>query len=163
MPVEEQTGRGKRVASYAAVAFAAALVGALLGAFVRGLFPPFVLDDPFWRDFWSGPPAAGLFAVLAAVIAFFPAYRSTRIARDNAEREQWWNRAEWALARADSDKQLDREVANTALVALSEEASKLEFDMIYRVIENLQGESAVDNAPKPADNGKRWRWFPWPR
>lgn len=139
------------------------LVAAFVGAAIRSLFEPFVLDVPFWRDFWSGPPAAGLFAVLAAVVAFFPAYRSTRVARENAAREQWWNRAQWALARADSDKQSDREVANTALVALSEKASDLEFEMIYRVIENLQGPPVVDNAQKSADNGKRWRWLPWRR
>lgn len=63
------------------------------GAVLRGLLPPFVVDAPFWRAFLSGPPAAGLFAVLAAGIAFYPAYRSTRIARENAAREQWWNRA----------------------------------------------------------------------
>lgn len=63
------------------------------GAVLRGLLPPFVVDAPFWRAFLSGPPAAGLFAVLAAGIAFYPACRSTRIARENVAREQWWNRA----------------------------------------------------------------------
>ncbi|MFB7252380.1 hypothetical protein [Microbacterium sp. NPDC056234] len=138
-------------------------VCAAAGAIVRGFFPPFVLDDPFWRDFWSGPPAAGLFAVVAAVIAFFPAYRSTRITRENAAREQWWNRAEWALSQAVSDKQADREVANSALVALSEQATEMEAKMIFRVIENLQGSPAVDNQPNRAENGTRRRWLSWRR
>lgn len=74
--------RGRRTALLVAVG-----AGAVAGALIRGVLPPFALDDPFWRAFWSGPPAAGLFAVLAAVIAFFPAYRSTRIARESAARQ----------------------------------------------------------------------------
>ncbi|WP_417556069.1 hypothetical protein [Microbacterium sp.] len=132
----------------------------IAGALIRGLFPPFVLDDPFWRDFWSGAPTAGLFAVLAAGIAFFPAYRSTRVARENAAREQWWNRAEWALKQAASDKQVDREVANSALVALSNDATELEFKMIINVIENLQN-PLVDNASDSSEDGIGRRWLPW--
>ncbi|MDP9696134.1 UNVERIFIED_ORG: hypothetical protein J2X79_003713 [Arthrobacter globiformis] len=124
--------------------------------------PPFVLDEPFWRDFWSGPPAAGLFAVVAAVIAFYPAFRSTLIARENAAREQWWKRAEWALGLAGSDSQTDREVANDALVALLNDATETEAKMIYRTIQNLQTSGDVDTTNKSAENSRRRR-FQWHR
>jgi hypothetical protein len=139
---------------------AVALGGVLVGAVGRGFLPPFVLDDPFWRDFWSGPPMAGLFAIIAAAVAFFPAYRSTLIARENAAREQWWKRAEWALGQAGSDSQTDRELANDALVALLNEATETEGRMIYRTIENLQDASVVDREAGSKENRRR-RWLPW--
>lgn len=121
------------------------------------LLPPVVLDDPFWRAFWSGPPAAGIFAVLAAAIAFYPAFRSTHIAKENAAREQWWNRAEWALQLATSDRQTDREVAKDALIALSAEATELESGMIIRVVLNSQDDENqdIDGSPELADNWGR--------
>ncbi|MBB3159536.1 hypothetical protein FHS07_003271 [Microbacterium proteolyticum] len=94
-----------------------------VGYGLRSAFPPYpafstpvVMDEALWLAMVSGPPMAGLFAIVAAAIAFYPAYRSTRIARENAAREQWWKRAEWALGQAGSDNQTDREVANDALV-----------------------------------------------
>lgn len=131
------------------------------GAVLRGLLPPFVVDAPFWRAFLSGPPAAGLFAVLAAGIAFYPAYRSTRIARENAAREQWWNRAEWALGLAASSTDTDRQVANEALLALLEEATDMESRMILGVTGDLQGRDTVENRARLAENGKRGRRWPW--
>jgi hypothetical protein len=149
--------RARRVVQFVGVGLLAAGVG--FG--VRSVLPPFVLDDPFWRAFWSGPPVAGLFAVVAAGVAFFPAFWSALIARENAAREQWWKRAEWALGQAGSDKQTDREVANVALVALLKEATEAEGAMIYRTIENLQGEGGVDSQPGSAETSSRWRWLPW--
>jgi hypothetical protein len=141
-------GRSKRTVGAAAIALSAAAMGAA----VRSSLPPFVLDDPFWRAFWSGPPVAGLFAVCAATIAFYPAYRSTRIARENAAREQWWKRAEWALGQAGSDSQTDREVGNDALVALLNDATETEGKMIYRTIENFQGARVVDTPVEATEN-----------
>ncbi|WP_146242550.1 hypothetical protein [Curtobacterium sp. MCPF17_047] len=142
----------------------AGAVGLVVGGIGRGFLPPFVLDEPFWRSFWSGPPAAGLFAVCAAVVAFFPAYRSTRVARESAARDQWWKRAEWALTMAGSDKQVDREVALDAFLALLSDATQTEAAMIKRTLTNLQqggaGAEAVDTASSTADN--EWkRWWPW--
>lgn len=151
------SARGKRVAQLVGVGVLAAGVG--FGA--RSLLPPFVLDDPFWRAFWSGPPMAGLFAIVAAAVAFFPAYRSTLIARENAAREQWWKRAEWALGQAGSDNQTDREVANDALVALFDEATETEGKMIYRTMKNLQDGGGVDSEPVSGETSSRWRWLPW--
>ena len=154
------SNRGRRAAQVAVIAAAAGGMGFLL----RSVLPPFVLDDPFWRDFWSGPPVAGLFAVLAAVVAFYPAHRSTRIARETAAREQWWKRAEWALGLAISDSQADREVANDALVALMGEATETEGRMIVRTIANLQDAgdaSDVDTDGRARKNGQWRRWLQW--
>lgn len=151
------SARGKRVAWPIGVG----LVGVVVGFSGRSVLPPFVLDDPFWRAFWSGPPMAGLFAIVAAAIAFYPAYRSTRIGRENAAHEQWWKRAEWALGQAGSDNQTDREVANDALVALLSDATETEGAMIVRTIENLQGTGAVDTEAGSAETSSRWRWLPW--
>lgn len=145
----------------------ALVLGGSTGAVIRGFFPPFVLDQPFWRDFWSGPPAAGLFAVCAAVIAFFPAHRATRIAGESAAREQWWKRAEWALGRAGSDSQVDREVANDALQALLATATRTEASMILRTMDNLQRGGAKgddqDTVSQPKDDEHKWRWPRWGR
>jgi hypothetical protein len=149
--------RAKLARSYAAVG----VLGITVGFGARSFFPPFVIDDELWREMLAGPPLGGAFAVAAASIAFFPAFRSTRIARENAAREQWWKRAEWALAQAGSDSRSGREVANDALVALSEEATRMEFRMIFRTIENLQSSAGLDAAAGPRDNGGWRRYVPW--
>lgn len=132
----------------------ALVVGLVAGVVLSALARGFVLDDPFWRAFLSGPPAAGLFAVIAACVAFFPAFRSTRIARENAAREQWWKRAEWALGMAGSDSEVDREVANDALIALFSEATQTEAAMVWRTISNLQDGGDVDTAPTTPEDGE---------
>ncbi len=133
----------------------------LAGVVLRGLLPPFEMDDPFWRDFWSGPPAAGILAVVAALIAFNPARRSSRVAKDTADRQAWWSRTEWALERASSDKRADRLTAFRALRALSADATKVEFEMIIDVIEAIAPE--VDAASAEADNEAKGRWSKWRR
>lgn len=163
-PTDTVSGSQPRRITYVS---AAVLLGAAVGAVVRGFFPPFVLDEPFWRDFWSGPPVAGLFAVCAATIAFFPACRATRIAGASAAREQWWKRAEWALGQASSDSQVDREVANDALQALLATATRTEASMILRTLENLQHGGVdgddMDSGSESKDNLGKRRWLPWRR
>lgn len=139
--------KARRAWTLAVVAVAA--VGTGYG--LRSAFPPYmivttpvVIDEALWRAAISGPPMAGLFAIIAAIIAFTPAMRSTAIARENAAREQWWNRAKWALDLAGSDDQDDREVANAALKALLPEGTRVEGAMIIRTIENLQRPVGVD-------------------
>ncbi|QIS40519.1 hypothetical protein GW571_15075 (plasmid) [Clavibacter capsici] len=148
-PLSERARRRWQLTTLASVALVA-------GGVLRGYLPPFVLDDPFWRQFWSGPPVAGLFAVAAAAVAFYPALRSTRIARENAAREQWWNRAEWALGLASSSNRDDRQVANDALAALLADATQTEAKMIVRSIEILQRGQDVDSAAK-ATHDRGWR------
>ncbi|MFB2580928.1 hypothetical protein ACEXQD_06725 [Herbiconiux sp. P15] len=136
-------------------------MSAVIGFSVRSFLPPFVVDDDLWREMLVGPPLAGAFAVVAASIAFFPAFRSARIAQDNAAREQWWKRAEWALARADSTNHTGREVANDALTALSDEATETEFAMVVRTINNLQDLVDLDTTTEPRENGGWRRLVPW--
>lgn len=99
---------------------------------------------------------AGVFAVIAAVIAFTPAIRSTKIARENAAREQWWNRAQWALGLAASDDH-----ANDALQALLEDATPTEGKMIYRTIKNLQRAPTVDTPAIATENRPRRKVIRW--
>lgn len=139
-----------------------------IGYGLRSTFPPYpalttpvVIDEALWRAILSGPPIAGVFAVIAAVIAFTPAIRSTKIARENAAREQWWNRAQWALGLAASDDQEDREVANDALQALLEDATATEGKMIYRTIKNLQRPPAVDTPAIATENRPRRKVIRW--
>jgi hypothetical protein len=84
-------------------------------AFVSGfavarVLPPFIMDDPFWRDFWSGPPAAGIFAVVAAFFAYSAAVHSASVTKRNAEADEFWKQAEWALNLAISDSSTKRAV-----------------------------------------------------
>ena len=139
-----------------------------IGYGLRSAFPPYevittpvVIDEALWRAMISGPPMAGVFAVFAAAIAFTPAILSTRIARENAAREQWWNRAEWALGLASSSDEDDRAVANDALKALSEVATATEYKMIYLTMKNLQRPPAIDTPVAEADNGIRERVITW--
>ena len=52
--------------------------GVAVGAVAHGVVWPWSLDAQFWREFWAGPPTAGIFAVIAALIAFVPARRRAR-------------------------------------------------------------------------------------
>src|SRR5690554_3155836 len=100
-----------------AVAFG--IAGIAVGGILRGFLPPFVIDQPFLHDFLVGPPMVGLFAVIAAGLAYCSARHGTRVAKENAEkatavarrnaesaeqaatknaqRAEWWKRAEWAM------------------------------------------------------------------
>lgn len=130
-----------------------AVVGMLAGAVIRGFLPPFVLDDPFWRAFLSGPPAAGLFALAGAGVAYAAARVGARTARRGDEREEWWARAEWALNLARSDQRVDRVIGLRALQALGSQATETEYQMILSVTEAVTGD--VDTVPEAGHNGKQ--------
>lgn len=135
-----------------------AVASALLGAAARGFFPPFVLDDPFWRAFLSGPPAAGLFALLGAGVAYLAARVAAQTSRRGNEREEWWARAEWALNLARSDQRKDRVIGLRALEALGQQATETEYKMVLSVTEAVIGD--VDTAGTTGHNRKgkrRWR------
>lgn len=130
-----------------------AILGVAAGAVGRGFFPPFVLDDPFWREFWSGPPAAGIFALLGAGVAFSAARVAARTARQGSERQEWWDRAEWAMNLARADNLSDRFVGLRTLAALKEEATEMELQMIVAVIEAVVGDQdVVDNSTQARNN-----------
>ncbi|WP_156388379.1 MULTISPECIES: hypothetical protein [unclassified Rhodococcus (in: high G+C Gram-positive bacteria)] len=121
--------RTSRVCWVIVLAIGAAVVGALVGR----CLPPFVLDSPFWREFWTGPPAAGLFAVAGAIIAFAAAWFTSNTARQAARRDEWWDRAEWALNLAMSDNGSDRDVGLAAIEVVLTEATDTEAEMVGAV------------------------------
>lgn len=119
-------------------------IGLVIAAFVvgvisRGFFPPFVLDDPFWRAFWSGPPAAGVFALIGAGVAYLAARVAAATARRSARRQEWWDRAEWALTHAMAKDGRSRDVGLAALEVLIEEATTTEGAMIDSVTSLILG------------------------
>lgn len=144
-----------------------AVVGLGVGFGVRSLLPPFVLDDPFWRAFWSGAPAAGLFAVFGALIALIGASVAAGVARVGARRTEWWNRAEWALNLSVSDQQADRVLGLLLLKNMRIDATQAEQAMIVAVTSSIsapdEGEPvtpaeepvapAVDTPSVEAENG----------
>ncbi|UNX54575.1 hypothetical protein MF406_17105 [Georgenia sp. TF02-10] len=136
----------------------AALAGIAAGAIGRGFLPPFVLDDPFWRAFWAGPPAAGVFALAGAGVAYGAARTATKTARRGAERQEWWDRAEWAMNLARSKKEIDRVIALRALIALAGEATAVEAEMVVAVTEAVVGDDDVDSSSPTAKNERR-RWW----
>jgi hypothetical protein len=127
------------------------LAGGGIGWISRGFFPPFVLDDPFWRDFFTGPPAGGLFALAGAVIAFLAANIAARVSRRSAERQEWWDRAEWALNLAMSDKGSDRDIGLAAIEVILTDATTTEAAMVNAVTSLLLPEPTdVDTAATPS-------------
>ena len=126
----------RRVAQFTGVG----LLGVGVGVGVRSLLPPFVLDEPFWRTFWSGPPVAGLFAVVGALIAYAAAVVGAQAARRSARRQEWWDRAEWALDLARSDNRVDRVIGGRALEGLRDEATESELAMIVAVTGAVTGD-----------------------
>jgi len=134
------------------------------GALARGFFPPFVLDEPFWREFWSGPPAAGVFALLGAVVAFGASRVGARTVRRGAERQEWWNRAEWALDLARSDKRVDRIIGLRALDALDTVATEIESAIVLAVTSAATGRWNEVAAGASDDEGPaRRKARSWPK
>lgn len=120
------------------------------------MLPPFVLDQPFWRDFWTGPPAAGVFALVGAVVAFIAATKSARVQRRAAERQEWWDRAEWALNLARSEDDSSRYIGMSALQGLEEDATRAEYAMMTAVTTAVTGQVAMDDrSPEQDNNGTR--------
>ncbi|GAA0999774.1 hypothetical protein JOE66_002796 [Subtercola frigoramans] len=62
--------------------------------------------------------------------------------RRNAAREEWWDRAEWALNLARSRAGSDRFIGLRTLAALRDEATATELQMIIAVTESVVGDEA---------------------
>lgn len=125
----------------------------IAGAVIGRMFPPFVLDSDFWRDFFTGPPIAGLFAVIAAFVAFSTARSGNRTARKHAEEEEWWNRAEWGIGLALSKEEQEKLVRLKAISVLLDGADKREDALIREVAEEiLLHNTAVDNSTQKDEN-----------
>ncbi|MBG6084122.1 hypothetical protein [Zhihengliuella flava] len=122
------------------------------GAAVGRVMPPFVLDDPLWRDFWTGPPAAGVFALVGAAVAFVAATKSARVQRRAAERQEWWDRAEWAFNLAMSEDDSSRYIGLKAFEALETDATRAEYAMMAAVTTAVAGDAPMDGQLQGADN-----------
>lgn len=133
------------------------LAALVLGVVIRGLLPPFIVDEPFWREFLTGPPAAGLFALLGAVVAYSAARIAARTARRAAERQEWWDRAQWALDLARSDVEVERTIGLQALDALSRDATRTEYEMVVAVTSAVSTGEGVGHVRRG-----RGQW-PWRR
>ncbi len=74
--------------------------------------------------------------MVAACIAFLAASRSVRGQRETARKQQWWDRARWALDLTLSEESLRREVGIGVLDALgsSEFADEHEVDLVEAAI-----------------------------
>ncbi|WP_445337757.1 hypothetical protein [Clavibacter sp. CFBP 8614] len=154
----------KRLGAVAAVAGACgALAAVIVGLFVRR-----IVDEAFVRDFWTGPPAAGIFTLIGAGFAYGAATVAARVSRRSAERQEWWDRAKWALDLVMSSDEADREVGLAAIEVLVAEATTTEAEMIdavtssSRLDEERRGSVVsasgahppeVDTIPTRADNG----------
>lgn len=89
----------------------------------------------FWEAIgrWlTSPGFRGLAAVIAATIAYAGVRRSIRAQRDATRKEQWWERARWALDLTLSDESITRTIGLEVLDALgdSEFGSEHEFDLV---------------------------------
>lgn len=136
-----------------------------VGAAVGRLLPPFVIDQGFWRDFLTGPPAAGVFALAGAGVAYGAARIGARTARAAARRQEWWNRAEWGLTLARSDNAVERRVGLAALGPMRDEATQTEEAIIVAVTTAVTGDDGddpaavggVDTATNVSENETPWR------
>lgn len=91
-----------------------------------------------WLDAWVRTPgSAGTAAVAAALIALRGVKVNADTQREATRKEQWWERARWALDLTLSENTQDREVGFAVLDALadSEWAKEHESDVIEAATE----------------------------
>lgn len=104
-------------------------------------------EVPWWEKFFTGPPMAGLFAVVAAAVAYRGILRqvakteeanrlsresnehtnaaNTETARKNSE-DQWWATLKWAYEEAKSLRSNASSTENLALVGILQNLGELE-------------------------------------
>jgi hypothetical protein len=120
----------------------AVIVGAIAGGWVcrSGALP----DAKTWRtvgswlsDWIRTAGFGGAAAVLAAAIAYAGVRRNVRVQREASRKEQWWDRAKWALDLTLSEIPEERVVGFAVLDALadSEWAQEHESDVIAAATE----------------------------
>ena len=94
-----------------------------------------VTDFTFGQWLMS-PGFGGLAAVAAASIAFFGVSRNVKVQREANRKQQWWERAKWALDLTLNDDSTTRTVGFEVLDALasSEWAREHEYDVIEAAV-----------------------------
>ncbi len=102
----------------------------------------------------SSPGFGGAAAVAAASIAYAGVVRSVRSQREATRRQQWWERARWALDLTLSDDSTTRTIGLEVLDALgsSEFATEHEFDLVDAATAPTLEAYASSAAPR-ADRG----------
>lgn len=128
-------------------------------AFVAGfilarILPPFIMDDPFWRSFWSGPPAAGIFAVVAAAFAYAAAVHSAGVAKETAVKESARKQAEWAIDMALSDSSTRRMAGLSFIYVLMGKSGPVLDELLYRVVSEGPGAKVDDAEPMDDNSGE---------
>lgn len=90
-----------------------------------------------WGTWLTSSGFGGTAAVVAACIAFLAASRSVRGQRETARKQQWWDRARWALDLTLSEDRVHRIVGLEVLDALgaSDFAAEHEFDVVQAAIQ----------------------------
>lgn len=86
----------------------------------------------FLREWLTSAGFGGTAAVVAALVAYLGVRKTVRQQRLNARKDQWWERARWALDRTLSEDARVRAVGFSVLEALgdSEYAAEHEFDVV---------------------------------
>lgn len=115
----------------------------------------------FWKwifEVWVPSPGfGGVAAVVAAAIAYAGVRRSVQAQREASRKQQWWDRAHWALDLTLSDDSTGRAIGIEVLDALgrSEFASEHEFDLVEAAtapsLEAYRATTDGDIAPGEAD------------
>jgi hypothetical protein len=85
-----------------------------------------------WAQWVMSPGFGGLAAVVAAVVAFIGVSRTVKAQREANRKQQWWERARWALDLTLEDDSTTRAIGFEVLDALarSEYASEHEAEVI---------------------------------
>lgn len=97
-----------------------------------------LFDAAGWREFALSPGFGGLAAVIAASIAYAGVRRTTRHQREAARKQQWWERAHWALDLTLQDDLEARLVGLNVLDALAESgyAAEHEIELVLAATES---------------------------
>lgn len=123
----------------------------VVGLIVGRLFPPFVVDRGFFRDLILSPAAAGLFALLAAVVALWPAFSRLKASREVASDREWWKRSEWAIAMAVSKQDEKKIVGLLACEELLEGAKKRNDELLVVVANAILHPEILEAEAKAAE------------
>lgn len=114
------------------------------------------MTDFTFGQWLMSPGFGGLAAVLAATIAFLGVSRNVKVQREANRKQQWWERARWALDLTLNDDSTTRTVGFEVLDALagSEWAREHEYDVIEAAIgPTLDAYEEQDSTDEGADTG----------
>jgi len=89
-----------------------------------------------WGEWFMSPGFGGLAAVIAAAVAFGGVIRTVKAQRETNRKQQWWERARWALDLTLSEDSTSRTVGFEVLDALgrSEYATEHEVEVIAAAV-----------------------------